>query len=152
RGVAQPESIFHYLPLNFAASRIAVLSFLLRDSVITLSTDLNRLADEIRLAAPHYFLNVPTLLERVRRGVDDAMSKRPAVIRSLFARSRDAWQRQNSGQGSGGLSLLLGRWLIFGKIKERFGPNLRALICGSAPLAPETQQFFQMLGIPVLQV
>jgi len=26
-----------------------------------------------------------------------------------------------------------------------------ALICGSAPLAPETQQFFMMLGIPVLQ-
>jgi len=28
---------------------------------------------------------------------------------------------------------------------------LRALICGSAPLAPLTQQFFLMLGIPVLQ-
>jgi len=28
---------------------------------------------------------------------------------------------------------------------------LRALISGSAPLAPETQQFFLMLGIPVLQ-
>ncbi len=40
---------------------------------------------------------------------------------------------------------------IFSKIKERFGPNIRALICGSAPLAPETQQFFLMLGIPVLQ-
>src|SRR5262249_41897867 len=45
-GVAQPDSVFHYLPLNFAASWIAVLSFLLRESVITLSTDLNRLADE----------------------------------------------------------------------------------------------------------
>src|SRR5262249_12882067 len=30
--------------------------------------------------------------------------------------------------------------------------NLRAIICGSAPLAPETQEFFLMLGIPVLQV
>jgi len=37
------------------------------------------------------------------------------------------------------------------QIRERFGPHLRALICGSAPLAPETQQFFLMLGIPVLQ-
>jgi long-chain acyl-CoA synthetase len=32
------------------------------------------------------------------------------------------------------------------------GPNLKALICGSAPLAPETQDYFSMLGIPVLQV
>jgi long-chain acyl-CoA synthetase len=153
-GCAEPDSVFHYLPLNFAASWIAVLSFLSRESVITLSTDLNRLADEIRLTAPHYFLNVPTLLERVRRGIDEALSKRPAVIRSLFAKARDAWQRQNTGHGGGfdALWQALGQVLIFGKIKERFGPNLRALICGSAPLAPETQQFFLMLGIPVLQV
>jgi long-chain acyl-CoA synthetase len=49
------------------------------------------------------------------------------------------------------LWLSLGRGLIFRKIRERFGTHLRALICGSAPLAPETQQFFLMLGIPVLQ-
>src|SRR5262249_2778201 len=85
-------------------------------------------------------------------GFDDAMRKRPAPIRFLFASARDAWQRQQSEHGSVGWSLALGRWLIFSKIKERFGPNLRALICGSAPLAPETQQFFQMLDIPILQV
>jgi long-chain acyl-CoA synthetase len=50
-----------------------------------------------------------------------------------------------------GLWLGLGRKLMFGKIKERFGTHLKALICGSAPLSPETQQFFLMLGIPVLQ-
>ena len=32
------------------------------------------------------------------------------------------------------------------------GENLKALICGSAPLIPETQDYFRMLGIPVLQV
>jgi long-chain acyl-CoA synthetase len=42
--------------------------------------------------------------------------------------------------------------LIFPKIRARFGANLRALICGSAPLAGETQIFFNMLGIRVLQV
>ena len=154
RATRGPDSVFHYLPLNFAASWIAVLSFLSRESVVTLSTDLNQLADEIRLTSPHYFLNVPTLLERVRRGVDEALSKRPAIIRSIFAKARDAWQRRQAGRSRtfDALWLGLGRKLIFSKIKERFGPNLRALICGSAPLAPETQQFFLMLGVPVLQV
>ena len=32
------------------------------------------------------------------------------------------------------------------------GGKLRALICGSAPLSVQTQLFFMMLGIPVLQV
>jgi long-chain acyl-CoA synthetase len=153
-GSQGPDRIFHYLPLNFAASWIATLSFLSRESVVTLSTDLTKLADEIRVAAPHYFLNVPTLLERVRRGVDDNIAKRPSTIRSLYAKARDAAQRKQSKsmRGLDSLWLALGNKLIFSKIKERFGPNLRALICGSAPLAPETQNFFGMLGVPVLQV
>jgi long-chain acyl-CoA synthetase len=149
----EPDRVFHYLPFNFAASTILMLSCLTRESVLTLSTDLNKLADEIRLAAPHYFLNVPTLLERVRRGVEEAIAKRPAIIRSLFAQARSGWERQHVGRGRAldAFWLALGRGLIFRKIRERFGPHLRALICGSAPLAPETQQFFLMLGIPVLQ-
>jgi long-chain acyl-CoA synthetase len=149
----EPDRVFHYLPFNFAASTILLLSCLRRESILTLSTDLNRLAEEIRLASPNYFLNVPTLLERVRRGVEDAIGKRPAVIRSLFAKARASWQRLHVGRGRAldTLWLALGRGLIFRKIRERFGTHLRALICGSAPLAPETQQFFLMLGIPVLQ-
>jgi long-chain acyl-CoA synthetase len=150
----EPEKVFHYLPFNFAGSWILQLSCLLRESVLTLSTDLNRLADEIRLSAPNYFLNVPTLLERVRRGVLDSISKRAAPVRMLFNNARASWERERRGTRLNPLdsmSLAMGRRLIFAKVKERFGGNLRALICGSAPLAVETQQFFMMLGVPVLQ-
>src|SRR5260370_31754493 len=89
----EPARVFHYLPFNFAASTILLLSCLSREGVLTLSTDLNNLADEIRLASPHYFLNVPTLLERVQRGVQHAIPKRPAAIRLLSAKPAPAWQR-----------------------------------------------------------
>jgi long-chain acyl-CoA synthetase len=154
-GQREPDKAFHYLPFNFAGSWILLLSCLLRESVLTLSTDLNRLADEIRLSAPNYFLNVPTLLERARRGVLDSIAKRRAPIRTLFAKAKSGWERELGGARLGSLDTLwlaLGRRLIFAKVKERFGGNLRALICGSAPLSVETQEFFMMLGIPVLQV
>src|SRR6266436_1361920 len=93
----EPDRVFHYAPFNFAASWILLLSCLTRESVLTLSTDLTKLADEIRLSAPPYFLNVPTLLERVRRGVEDTLSKRDAPIRFLYAKARNAWERKNSG-------------------------------------------------------
>lgn len=152
-GGGGPDRVFHYLPFNFAASWLLLLSCLTRETTLTLSTDLNKLADEIRLSSPNYFLNVPTLLERVRRGVEEALVKRAAPIRLLFEKARTAWQRQNAGPytAADGFWLWLAKKFIFSKIKERFGRDLRALICGSAPLAPETQQFFQMLGIPVLQ-
>lgn len=152
-GRKQPDRVFHYLPLNFAASWIVMLSSLVRVTEFTLSTDLNKLADEIRVAAPNYFLNVPTLLERVRRGVEENIARQFAPIRGLYSRAKEAWLHRQAGRRRGldGLWLDLADMLVFGKIRARFGPHLRALICGSAPLAPETQQFFLMLGIPVLQ-
>ena len=148
----EPLRVFQYLPFNFAASWIVMMSCLTRETVLTLSTDLNKLADEIRLSAPNYFFNVPTLLERVKRGVEEALAKRGSLIQSLYKKGRAVWQKQNDGESGGGLWLFAAQKLIFGKIRERFGPNLRGLVCGSAPLAPETQEFFAMLGIPIWQV
>ena len=148
----EPMRVFQYLPFNFAASWIVMMSCLTRDTVLTLSTDLNKLADEIRISAPHYFFNVPTLLERVKRGVEELLSKRASPIQTIYKRGRAAWQTRNAGGSGGGFWLLLAQKLIFGKVRERFGPNLRGLVCGSAPLAPETQEFFAMLGIPIWQV
>jgi len=148
----EPMRVFQYLPVTFAASWIVMLSCLTKKTVLTLSTDLNKVADEIRLSAPDYFFNVPTLLERVRRGVDDAMSKRGGLIRSIYRKACDAWKAKQEGESGGGFWLALGQWLIFSKIRARFGGNLRGLVCGSAPLAPETQDFFSMLGIPIWQV
>jgi long-chain acyl-CoA synthetase len=147
----EPMRVFQYLPFNFAASWIVMLSCLARETVLTLSTDLNRVADEIRLSAPHYFFNVPTLLERVRRGVEDTIAKRGSAIRMIYRKATEAWRREQEGEG-GDLWLTLGRVLIFDKIRARFGGNLRGLMCGSAPLAAETQEFFAMLGIPIWQV
>jgi long-chain acyl-CoA synthetase len=148
----EPMRVFQYLPFNFAASWIVMLSCLSKNTVLTLSTDLNKLADEIRLSAPNYFFNVPTLLERVRRGVEDAIAKGPGIIRMVYGKAREGWQREQQGNGGGGLWLALGRALIFNKILGRFGGNLRGLVCGSAPLAAETQEFFAMLRIPIWQV
>lgn len=149
-----PDQIFHYLPFCFAGSWILLLTALSRSSLLSLSMDLNRLADELKMAAPNYFLNVPTLLERIRTGVETSLAARPALIRTIYRRGRQAWERQYAGQMAGldGLWLALAQRLIFRAIRQKVGPQVRALICGSAPLAKETQLFFLMIGIRVLQV
>ncbi|MGB6875526.1 MAG: AMP-binding protein [Candidatus Acidiferrales bacterium] len=148
-----PEQIFHYLPFNFAASWISLLSYLLRNSVIFLSTDLTKLADEMKIAAPNYFLNVPTLLERVRTKIEENIRGRGGWIASIFAKAKQACLSDGSHRaGLGGrAALTLAKMLIFPTVRKGMGPNLKALICGSAPLSVETQKFFMMLGIPVLQ-
>ncbi len=151
--VTRREQIFHYLPLNFAASWLTLLSALSRNAILSLSTDLNRLADEIKVAQPDYFLNVPTLLERIRARIEGQIAERGRAISGLFNRAKAAFTRKQSGAPKlgDGLWLALGNVILFRTIRRAIGPNLKALICGSAPLAIETQRFFMMLGIPVLQ-
>ncbi len=146
-----PDRAFHYLPFCFAGSWILLLSCLLRLSELRLSTDLTRLADDLREAAPDYCLNVPQLLERMRSAVEAQLAKRGGFTNKLFVHAKTASLEAKNGARRG-ISKLLAEKLIFPAIRKRLGPNLKALICGSAPLALETQLFFQMLGIPVLQV
>lgn len=147
-----PDQVFHYLPFCFAGSWILLLTALSRNSLLSLSTDLNKLADELALASPNYCLNVPTLLERIRTGVEGQIAQKPAFVQKIYHNGKAAWLQQHEGKGRAGLSFKLANWLIFSNIKKKIGMNLRALICGSAPLAKETQLFFSMLGIRVLQV
>ena len=149
----ETERIFHYLPFCFAASWILLLTALSRNSVLTLSTDLTKLSDELKLAEPDYFLNVPTLLERVRGKIEEAVRQKGGFAAGMFSRAQRAYANRLRGQGTlaDSISLHLAGSFMFPTIRRTIGANLKALISGSAPLAPETQQFFMMTGIPVLQ-
>lgn len=152
RGRTGSERVFHYLPFCFAGSWLLLLSSLTRRSLLTLATDLDKLPDQLRVAAPHYFQNVPLLLERMRAGIDAKL--RASAVRGLYARAHAAAAQQRAGRATllDKLCLGLAGGLVFACVRRKISPNLRALICGSAPLAEETQRFFEMLGIPVLQV
>ena len=150
----EPDRIFHYLPFCFAGSWILMLTALSRNSILSLSTDLSNLTDELRLASPDYFLNVPTLLERVRARIEDAVKQRGGLAAQIFSKAQRAAVRRHNQESDGADSLWswVANALMFPAIRKSIGPQLKALICGSAPLSVETQLFFVMLGIPVLQV
>jgi long-chain acyl-CoA synthetase len=154
-GALGQDRIFHYLPFTFAASWIALLTFLKRRSLVTINMDLAKIAHDMRVVAPDYFLNVPQLLERMRRAVDEQLWQTGGVAQAIYSRAKAAWVRQQEKQPKAGDALWLGlaNRLVFPAIRKKMiGKNLKALICGSAPLSAETQLFFMMLGIRVLQV
>lgn len=146
------ERVFHYLPFCFAGSWILLLSSLTRCSLLTLATSLEGLPQQMAVAQPHYFLNVPMLLDRMREGIDAKLRATP--LRGLYARACRAWERRQERRPAplDGLWLGLANAILFRAVRKKISPNLMAFICGSAPLSEQTQLFFEMLGIPVLQV
>jgi long-chain acyl-CoA synthetase len=154
-GSTEQDRVFHYLPFTFAASWIALLTFLKRRSLVTINMDLTKIASDMRTVAPDYFLNVPQLLERMRRAVDEQLWQTGGIAQTIYSRAKGAWARQQEKQSKAGDAIWLGlaNVLIFPAIRKKMiGRNLKALICGSAPLSIETQLYFMMLGIRVLQV
>lgn len=149
------DRVYQWAPLNFAAAWITTLTGLLRGSSTFMNTELNRLAKEIREVQPDYFVNVPALLERVRRAVDEQIWKTGGIVSTIYTKAKAAYMRKHEGKASlaDALWLAMANNLVFPTIRKKMiGPNIKALICGSAPLTLETQLYFMMLGIPVLQV
>jgi long-chain acyl-CoA synthetase len=152
---AGQDRVFHYLPFCFAGSWIMLLTCLLRGSLLSLNTDLSKIASDMRTVAPDYFLNVPALLERMRKAVDEQLWKTGGVVLNVYSRAKGAWMRRQEGRATvaDSMWLALARAVVFPTIRKKMiGSRLRGLICGSAPLSLETQLYFMMLGIPVLQV
>ena len=155
QNVPAQDRVYQWAPLNFAAAWITTLTSLLRGSSVFMNTDLSKIAGELRTVAPHYFVNVPALLERVRRAVDEQLWKTSGIVRIIYSKAKAAYIRNHERHAS--LSdrvwLSIANKLVFPTIRKKMiGSNLKALICGSAPLSVETQLYFMMLGIPVLQV
>jgi len=153
-GHSGQERVFHYLPLSFAGSWIIMLTSLLRGSLFVMNTDLGTIANDMRAAEPAYFLNVPALLERMRKAVDEQIWKAGGIVASMYSHAKAAWMRrqENHATLADSFWLALANALVFPTIRKKMiGPKLKALICGSAPLNLETQLYFMMLGIPVLQ-
>jgi long-chain acyl-CoA synthetase len=150
-----PERAFHYLPFCFAGSWILMLLCLLRRTDLTLNTDLSTIVEDLARVRPHYFQNVPVLLDRVRDGVEKAIRRRGGPVGRLWNAGMRAARREILGEtlsAKNRLALGMARRFVFPSVRRRIGADLRALICGSAPLSRDTQIFFHALGIPVMQV
>ncbi len=88
--------------------------------------------------------------------VDEQIAQKGGIAQAIYSRAKAARARQKEKLSATWRWLLAvaGQYrLVFPAIRKKMvGENLKALICGSAPLTPETQDYFSMLGIPVLQV
>lgn len=149
------DRVFHYLPFCFAGSRVVLWTMLYRANPLMMSTDLDALPAEMKAAKPNYFLNVPALLERIKTKVDATLRGKPKPVKALYEKAFAAHKKKAAG-GSWTFGERVACWIadrvIFGTVRDQIGRELEFLICGSAPLGPDTQVWFEMLEIPVYQV
>jgi len=130
----------HFLPYSFGLS----VAFAERPDTV---------AKNLAEARPTLMITVPRLLEVMRSRMLAQVAKQPAFSRAMFEQFLALALAAKSGPLSalGRFRLRLLDRLVGQRIRERLGGRFRALISGGAPLSVEVADFFEALGLPVLE-
>ncbi|HEX7871788.1 MAG TPA: AMP-dependent synthetase/ligase [Sphingobium sp.] len=115
---------------------------------------LEKLAANIAEVRPTIMVVVPRLFEMLRGRVTKAVEKEGKLaaffLKTALAQGDRLAKGGKRGLREGALNALLDR-TIRPKIQARFGGRLKALVSGGAPLNPDVGNFFQALGLTLLQ-
>ncbi len=140
------DRLLSFLPLAHALERMASHFLVYAYGLsVAFAERPDTVAKNLVEARPTIMVSVPRMLEVVRGRILAQASKQKGLKRRLF----DAWlaaSRSRRGWRWRVLDRMVGR-----KLRERFGGRLRAMVSGGAPLAEEVGEFFEAMGIPVLQ-
>jgi long-chain acyl-CoA synthetase len=148
-----------FLPSAHIAQRVVGELMPLRTgSCVWFSEGLSKLPTELRTARPTFFLSPPRVWERMYSSILAEIKKRPAPLRKMFylalgMGSRAAELRRNGKPVPAWMrsSLRFFDKIIFNKIRERLGGRLRFPISGAAPLSKDLAEFYEAIGMPLLE-
>jgi long-chain acyl-CoA synthetase len=116
------------------------------------STD--RLLGYLPEVKPTMMFAVPRIWNRIYEGVSKQVAEKPKPVQQIFAAALRGKQKQKRGEPLAlfeQIALPIADRLIFSKVKQRFGGELRFAFSGAAALAPEVAEFIDGLGIDVYE-
>lgn len=113
----------------------------------------------IREVKPHFLLSVPALAKNFRKNIESSIHSKGATTEKLFRFAlKVAYEYNQDGfhKGKGWRFVLkplvmLFDKILFKKVREAFGGELRFFVGGGALLDAELQRFFYAVGMPMYQ-
>ena len=113
----------------------------------------------IREVKPHFLLSVPALAKNFRKNIESSIRAKGKSTERLFNFAmKVAYEYNQDGyhKGKGWRIMLkplvaLFDKILFSKVREAFGGEMRFFVGGGALLDAELQRFFYAIGIPMFQ-
>ena len=176
-GIVQPdpgEMALSILPTWHSYERTCEY-FLLSQGCTQVYTSIRNIKKDLRELQPQYLVSVPRLLESIYEGVQKQFREQPASkqkliqfflknskrylaasrivaglsLENLHASATDKLKAKIQASLLAPLHRLGGK-LVYGKIREATGGQIKAIISGGGSLAKHIDDFFEIVGVPVL--
>ncbi len=147
-----------FLPLAHSFGKLLEIVSVKVGFCTAFAESIDKLVDNLGEVKPTFMAGVPRIFEKVYGGFMAKSRAGGAVKWKLvqwalgvgIAASREIQAGRQPG-GLLGVQYKLADKLVFSKLRERFGGNLRWFVCGSAPLSRELAEFFHAAGMLILE-
>lgn len=137
------DSYVDYLPMAHVMERIAVNAMHSANvPIFVFSGDIQKLKDDLAVAKPTIFISVPRLYNRFYDLIQRGILERKGLARKLIDKAIQT--KLNNLAARTQYSHSIYDRLVFKKMKQALGGQVRLMVTGSAPLSKEVQDFLKI--------
>jgi long-chain acyl-CoA synthetase len=156
--VSTTDTALSFLPLSHIFERSGDYFLFANGVRIAYAESIDTVPVNMSEVKPSLMMSVPRLYEKIyARVLENAVSS-GGLKKQIFFWAKavgDRWATEKlAGREPGGVLGLqygLANKLVFSKLRERTGGNIRYFISGGAPLSPEIAKFFYSAGLVILE-
>ncbi|MDH7512971.1 MAG: long-chain fatty acid--CoA ligase [Clostridiales bacterium] len=152
------DTVLSFLPLSHVLERMVTFTYMYKGCRIGYAESLETVAENLLEIRPNIMVSVPRVFEKIYARVMDNVLSSSALKKRIFFWAlkvgKDYGRRKlNKETIPRGLQRKrnLAHKLVFSKIIEKTGGNVRFFVSGGAPLSRDIAEFFYALGLMILE-
>jgi len=158
-GIIEPDHRqFLWLPLSHSFGKVLQAAQIKIGFETAIDGRIDRIVPNLAATKPDFVAAVPRIFEKVYnkivQGARDAGGMKWKIFKFAMdtgiAYSREVQAGRTPG-GLLGLKYAIADKLVFAKVRQVFGGNLKCFISGSAPLSRDIAEFFHAAGVLILE-
>jgi long-chain acyl-CoA synthetase len=151
--LGETDVALSWLPLSHVFERTTFFICMSMGGQVYMSRGIDRLAADIGEVHPTVMTGVPRVYEKMHAAVMERVHASPTIRRALFDWAIRVGTRFSHVQhATPQLQHRLADRLVLRALRERLvGGRLRMFISGGAALAPDVEEFFWAIGVPIYQ-
>jgi long-chain acyl-CoA synthetase len=149
---------FLWLPLSHSFGKVLLAAQLQIGFATAVDGRVDKIAEGLAEVKPTFMAGAPRIFEKVRaRVISMALGEggpKASIAQWAFAVGQQVSRRRQAGLEPVGLLKLqasIADALVFKKIRNRLGGNIRYLVSGSAALSSEVAEWFEGAGLLILE-
>jgi long-chain acyl-CoA synthetase len=153
----EPSQLF-WLPLAHSFGKMIGTAQLRIGFPTVVDGRVERLVENLGRFRPTFVCAVPRIFEKVHarvvQGASEGGAARAALFRWAVEVGQTVARKRREGEAPGPLleaQVLAADRLVFRKVRSLFGGRLRFFISGSAPLSRAVAEFFDAMGVVILE-